>query len=272
MSNIIYLDDLNIPELDLYVGNREVKLLRYFEPEPGIFIAESRNVIELAMNQGYEPISMVCTEGRLTDSVVERMGERPVYVVDADAAKKHFEYVLTGGISCAMRRKANPSYMDVLKDAERVLVLENVENPTNVGAMFRTAAALGVDAVILSPSCADPLYRRAMRVSVGNTLLIPWSYIGRNDGEWQEKGIEILKTEGFKTVAMALREDNVNVDDPLLKAAKKLAMVMGNEGDGLTEDTIDKCDHVAKIPMREGVDSLNVGAAAAIAMWELGKR
>lgn len=262
-QNIIHLDNLNIPELDLYVGNKEVHLLRYFEPEPGIFIAETRNVIDIALRQGFEPISLVCTENMLRDELISRVGDIPIYVVDPDAAQKHFGYVLTGGITAAFRRKRMNDHEAVLADAHRVVVLDNVENPTNVGAIFRTAAALGIDGVLLTRSCADPLYRRAMRVSVGNTLLVPWAWID---------GIETVKDDDFALVAMALGEDNVTIDEPELKSLDRLAIVMGNEGDGLPEETVELCDYVAKIPMMNGVDSLNVAVAAGLAMWELGRR
>lgn len=268
---IIHIEDYNIPELEIYVGNKEVKLLRYFEPEPGLWIAESRNVIDIALRQGFEPYSVVCTERMAEDEILERVGDVPIYVVDADEAKKQFGYVLPGGILCAMRRREPADYREVIKNARRILVLEDVENPTNVGAIFRSAAALGMDAVLLSPACVDPLYRRAMRVSVGNVMLVPWAYVCRSEGEWKERGIEMLREEGFVTAAMALREDNVNIDDPCLKKADRLAVIMGNEGEGLASSTIGACDYVAKIPMQYGVDSLNVAVAAGIAMWELRK-
>ena len=272
MKNIIRVNSMDIPELDIYVGNKEVHLLRYFEPEPGLFIAETRNVMDIALRQGFVPYSVVCTEKMLDDEILDRVGDVPIYVVDPEAAKKHFGYVLTGGISCAMRRQGNANYREILKGAERIVVLEDVENPTNIGAIIRSAAALGIDAIVLSPACVDPLYRRAMRVSVGNVFLVPWAYACRSEAEWRENGMRMLKEEGFTTVAMALREDNVNIDEPQLKAAPKLAIVMGNEGNGLCDETIAACDYVAKIPMMNGVDSLNVAVAAGLAMWELGKR
>ncbi len=272
MKNIIRVPSADIPELDLYVGNKEIHLLRYYEPEPGIFIAESRNVIDIALRQGYEVLSVMCTEKMLEDEIIDRCGDVPIYVVDPAEAKKHLGYALTGGIFCAMRRKGGLDYKSVLEGANRIVVLEDVENPTNIGAIFRSAAALGIDAVLLSPACADPLYRRAMRVSVGNALLVPWAYVCRSEAEWKEKGIALLKAEGFVTAAMALREDNVTIDDPELKKAEKLAIIMGNEGEGLAASTISACDKVAKIPMMNGVDSLNVAVAAGLAMWELGKR
>lgn len=271
MKNIIQVSDVNIPELDLYVGNKEVHLLRYFEPEPGLFIAESRNVIEIALRQGFEPYSVVCLEKMVDDPLLDQVGDVPIYVVEKEAAQEHFGYALTGGIFCAMRRKGRQDHKRILRDAKRIVVLEDVENPTNIGAIFRSAAALGMDAILLSPACVDPLYRRSMRVSVGNTFLVPWAYVCRNEAEWKEKGVQLLKEEGFVTVAMALREDNICIDDPILKESEKLALILGNEGDGLAMSTITACDHVAKIPMMKDVDSLNVGVAAGIAMWELRK-
>ena len=269
MGNIICVEHIDIPELDLYVGNKEVHLLRFYEPEPGIFIAESRNVIEIALKKGFEPLSVVCTRRFIGDEILDRMGDIPIYVVDPEKAKKHFGYVLTGGILAAMRRKPNPKLSEVIGGARRIVVLEDVENPTNVGAVFRSAAAFGFDGVVLSPSSVDPFYRRAMRVSVGNALNIPWTFFGRNRREWEETGVESLKEAGFLTVALALRKDNVCIDDPCLKTADKVALFLGNEGKGLLDQTIDKCDKVARIPMMNGVDSLNVSVAAALAMWEL---
>ncbi len=270
-KNLIYIESADIPELDFYVGIREVHLLRFFEPEPGIFIAESKNVIDIALQQGYEPINIVTTEKMINDPILDRVGNAPIYVVEAKEANRRFGYVLTGDISCAMRRKDRVDYREIIKGAERIVVLEDVENPTNLGAIFRSAAALGMDAVLLSPSCVDPLYRRAMRVSVGTTMLIPWAYVGQKEKEWREYGIQWLKKEGFTTVAMALRKDNINIDDPLLKKEKKIAIIMGNEGNGLKTETIINSDYVAKIPMMNDVDSLNVAVASGLAMWELRK-
>ncbi|MCQ2553641.1 MAG: RNA methyltransferase [Clostridia bacterium] len=244
-------------------------MLRFFEPEPGVFIAESKTVMEIALDCGFEPINVICFENKLDDEILNRVGDAPIYVVDPEESGKRFGYVLTGGISAAMRRKAPADFKEVIKNANRIVVLEDVENPTNLGAIMRSAAALGIDAVLLSPACVDPLYRRARRVSVGTSMLVPWAYVCETEAEWQEKGIELLKAEGFTTAAMALREDNININDPVLKGAEKLAIIMGNEGNGLTEKTIKACDYVAKIPMRNGVDSLNVAVAAGIAMWIL---
>lgn len=259
-------------ELELYVGNKENHLLRMFEPEPGLFIAESRNVMDIALRMGYEPYSVVCTPKMAEDTILDRVGEVPVYVLSEEEAKQRLGYVLTGGISCAMRRKQPADYREVLREAKRIVVLEDVENPTNVGAVFRSAAALGMDAVILSPGCADPYYRRALRVSVGNALQIPWAYVGKHEEEWKQHGMELLKQEGFAVAAMALRENYVELDDPALKEPEKLAILMGNEGAGLADTTLDQCDFIVKIPMRDGVDSLNVAVAAGLAMWELGPR
>ena len=234
-----------------------------------IFIAESKNVIDIALRKGYEPLSVVCTEKMEKDEILDRVGEAPIYIVDPEDAKREFGCVLTGGISCAMRRKENFDYKKVLENAKRIVVLEDVENPTNIGAIFRSAAAFGIDAVLLSPACVDPFYRRAMRVSVGNALLVPWAYIGSSEARWKEEGIGWLKEEGFQTVAMALRSDNIRIDDPVLKQKDRLAIIMGNEGQGLAESTINAADYVAKIPMMNGVDSLNVAVAAGLAMWEL---
>ncbi|MBQ0079801.1 MAG: RNA methyltransferase [Eubacterium sp.] len=271
MSNLIYPPFGENKDIEMYVGNREVRLRRYFEPEPGVFIAESHNVIELALNQGFQPMSAVVLEKRLDDPLLERLDHVPVYVMDEELVKETFGYVLPGGISCAMRRRDNQDYRLIFENAKRIIVLENVENPTNVGAIFRTAAALGVEAVLLSAGCADPMYRRAMRVAVGNTLLVPWAYVGKTETYWQEKGVEILKDAGFTTVAMALRNDNLCIDDPVLKGQERIAIIMGNEGEGLTESTIEACDYVAKIPMADGVDSLNVAVAAGLVMWEMMK-
>lgn len=271
MKNLIYPPFGDNKDIDMYVGNKEVHLRRYFEPEPGVFIAESHNVIELALDQGFEPLSAVILSQRLNDSLLDRLVDIPIYVMEEEQVKETFGYVLPGGIVCAMRRRDNQDYRQVLENAKRIIVLENVENPTNVGAIFRTAAALGVEAVLMSAGCADPMYRRAMRVAVGNTLLVPWAYVGKTETYWQENGLDILHDAGFTTVAMALRHDNLCIDDPVLRQQEKLAIIMGNEGEGLTESTIGNCDYVAKIPMANGVDSLNVAVAAGLVMWELMK-
>lgn len=273
MREFISINEKNISELDMYVGNKEVHLLRYYEPEPGIFIAESKNVIERALSCGYQPISAVMLETKKTeDELPDEIGDIPVYIGKEKILQKYLGYKLPGGVLCAMRRKASADYREVIRDAKRIAVLENVVNPTNAGAVFRSAAALGIDAVLLSPACVDPLYRRAVRVSVGNVFLIPWAYVCQSESTWREQGINMLKEEGFSTVAMALRKDNITIDDPRLKKEEKLAVILGNEGEGLSKSTIDACDYVAKIPMQNDVDSLNVSVAASIAFWELGRR
>ncbi len=270
--NILYPTDFNIADMELYVGNKEVHLLRAFEPEPGIFIAESKNVIDIALDKGYLPISAIALPKLADDPILSRLGDVPVYIAEDKSLEDFLGYKLTSGIVCAMRRKVATDYEKVLEGANRIVVLEDVENPINVGAIFRSAAALGMDGLLLSPACADPLYRRALRVAVGNVFKVPWAFIGKSEATWQKEGIAMLKDMGFTTVAMALRSDNVNIDDPRLKACDKLALIMGNEGNGLTAETISACDYVAKIPMMNGVDSLNVAVASSIAFWELGKR
>ncbi len=270
--NILYPTDFNIADMELYVGNKEVHLLRAFEPEPGIFIAESKNVIDIALDKGYLPISAIALPKLADDPLLSRLGDVPVYIAEDKSLEDFLGYKLTSGIVCAMRRKVATDYEKVLEGANRIVVLEDVENPINVGAIFRSAAALGMDGLLLSPACADPLYRRALRVAVGNVFKVPWAFIGKSEATWQKEGIAMLKNMGFTTVAMALRSDNVNIDDPRLKACDKLALIMGNEGNGLTAETISACDYVAKIPMMNGVDSLNVAVASSIAFWELGKR
>ena len=274
MRDIRYLksiEEMKIPEMELYVSNKEVHLLRYYEPEPGIFIAESKNVIERALSKGFKPISVIALPEKLKEEALfDEIGDVPIFAGELKLLQEFLGYKLTSGITCAMRRKKAPDYKEVIKDAKRIGVMEACVNPTNLGAIFRSAAALGIDALLLSPACVDPLYRRAIRVSVGNVFLIPWAYIGYNEEEWKTKGVEMLKAEGFTTVAMALREDNVNINDERLKACDKLAIIMGTEGDGLCDNTIASCDYVAKIPMANEVDSLNVSVAASLAFWELG--
>lgn len=268
--NVRYLEKNDYSLIDLYAGNREKVLFRYFEPEPGLFVAEGPVVFELALRQGYEVFSVMCTRRMLDSPLLSKIQNAPVYVVDKEDAEEYLGYVFAGEISAVMRRKRSDDLS--VSELKRVLVLENVENPTNIGAIFRTACALGMDAVLLSPGCSDPLYRRAIRVSTGNTLQMKWSYILESEEEWKEKGIELLKSWGFTTVGLALRDDNVSIEDPRLKTCDRLAVIMGNEGHGLYQSTIDACDYVARIEMREGVDSLNVGVAAGIAMYVLGKR
>ena len=267
MSNIHEITDFSAPELDVYARLSERELLRYDEPLSGLFIAESPKVIERALDAGYEPLSLLLEpkhiEGEARD-IVARC-DVPVYTAPLAVLTQLVGFQLTRGVLCAMRRKAEPSLAEVCADARRVVVLEDVMNPTNVGAIFRSAAALGMDAVLLTAGCADPLYRRAVRVSMGNVFLIPWTHVG---ADWSARLHEL----GYKTAAMALTDASVPIDDPAVAAEKKLAVVLGTEGDGLALRTIADCDYTVRIPMSRGVDSLNVAAASAVAFWELGKR
>ena len=283
MFDISKIDDVDIRQLDVYTKIPERQLLTANEPAPGIFIAESMKVLERALDAGYEPISLVAEDKNLEELTSGEKGlsvkllsacsgaDLPVFTADEDTLDKITGYHLTGGCLCAMKRKALPHPDEVLKNAKRIVVLENVMNPTNVGAIFRSAAALFMDAVLLTHSCADPLYRRCIRVSMGNVFLIPWTFIDSREMTWPGQGLDYLNSKGFKTVSMALRNESVSISDPVLKSQEKLALIMGSEGDGLMTETIDKSDYVAKIPMAEGVDSLNVAAASALAFWEVTK-
>ena len=274
MPNIIELTDITAPELDVFARLTEAQLRSRLEPEKGIFIAESPKVIRLALNGGYTPVSLLMERHHITGQgadIIARCGEIPVYTADREVLAQLTGYELTRGILCAMRRPALPTPEEVLKDAKRIVILENVMNPTNVGAIFRSAAALGMDAILLTPGCSNPLYRRSARVSMGTVFQIPWTYIGTQVCDWPEKGMAQLHSLGFKTAALALSDNSVSIDDPGLMAEDKLALILGSEGDGLTEQTIAQCDYTVKIPMYHGVDSLNVAAASAVAFWQLRK-
>lgn len=279
MPNIIEITDLSLPDLDIYARLSEAQLLHYNEPDLGIFIAESPKVVERALNAGYEPISMLVEykhiEGEAKD-VIARCGNIPVFTAEYDILKQLTGFALTRGVLCAMKRRHLPAIEEVCKNAKRIAILEDVVNPTNVGAIFRSAAALHIDAVLLTPACSNPLYRRASRVSMGTVFQIPWTYFGKESGNksslWPQPGLSILKDLGFKTAAMALSDDSVSIDDPNLMAEEKLAIILGTEGDGLADCTIADCDYTVKIPMAQGVDSLNVAAASAVAFWQLGNR
>ncbi|MBE6562973.1 MAG: RNA methyltransferase [Ruminococcaceae bacterium] len=268
MRNIIEVTDFEAVELDIYARASEGQLLNREFPEKGIFIAESPKVIERALDGGYEPVSCLMEkkhiegEGR---SILSRIGDVPVYTAEFDVLTQITGFKLTRGMLCAMKRKKLPSVEEICGGARRIAVLDEVMNPTNVGAIIRSAAALGMDAVLLTPGCSNPLYRRAARVSMGTVFQIPWTIMDEN-------GYEELKKLSFKTVAMALKEDSLSISDPRLHAEEKLAVIMGTEGDGLPDDTIEKCDYTVMIPMYHGVDSLNVAAASAVAFFELGKR
>lgn len=275
MPNIIEITDFHTPELDLYARVSEVQLLRYNEPKEGYFIAESPKVIERALNAGYEPLSLLLepkhVEGEAKE-IIERCPDIPVFVAELDVLTKLTGFQLTRGALCAMKRRTLPTVKNICSNARRIAILENVVNPTNVGAIFRSAAALNMDAVLLTPGCSNPLYRRASRVSMGTVFQVPWTYIGTQEAEWTQKGLETLKNLGFKTAAMALSDNSVSIDDPALMAEEKLAIILGTEGDGLATSTIAECDYTVKIPMTHGVDSLNVAAASAVAFWQLGSR
>ena len=274
MKNIIEINDFSAPELDIYARTSEVQLLRYNEPAPGFFIAESPKVIERACSAGYEPVSFLVEHKDLegeAKELLERFPEIPVYTAEYETLVKMTGYALARGMLCVMRRRALSSIEEICQNARRIAILENVVNPTNIGAIFRSAAALHMDAVLLTSGCSDPLYRRASRVSMGTVFQIPWTYFDKKIS-WPDTGMHILRELGFKTVAMALRDDSFSIDDPQLHAQEKLAIILGTEGDGLAAETIADCDYTVKIPMSHGVDSLTVAAASAVAFWELGRK
>ncbi|MBQ9064286.1 MAG: RNA methyltransferase [Blautia sp.] len=324
INNIRRVVDFEDPELDVYARLNEVQLRRFNEPDPGIFIAESPNVISRALLAGYKPVSFLIEERYLNEaeSVIARSPEATVYTAPLDVLKKLTGFPMTRGALCAMRRKKLKNVQEICRDAKRIVILEDVENPTNVGAIFRSAAALGMDAVLLTESCSDPLYRRASRVSMGTVFQIPYTYISnetldysgcriddcrnradlsdgfaadcssakripaedsiqkgnvppvakiRKDSVWPGRGMKLIREMGFRTAAMALSDESISVDDPVLKTENKLAVIMGAEGTGLSPETIKECDYTVKIPMFHGVDSLNVAAASAVAFWELRK-
>lgn len=284
MPNIIHIYDFDVAELDVYARLTENQLINRHEPEKGLFIAESPKVIERALDGGYKPVSLLMepkhVDGEAAE-IVKRCGDIPIFVAEFDILTKLTGFQLTRGVLCAMRRTKRPSVEEICKSAQRIVVLENVMNPTNIGAIFRSAAALGMDAVLLTPACSDPLYRRAARVSMGTVFQIPWTYMGhqvfdKNEDSkylcWPQPGVEYLRELGFKTAAMALSDDSVSIDDYDLMHEEKLAIIMGTEGDGLSMETIAASDYTVKIPMSHGVDSLNVAAASAVAFWQLGCR
>lgn len=274
MANIIKIKAFDAPELDVYARLPEVQLLRYYEPQPGLFIAESPKVIERALDAGYEPVSLLMEERHIETEgakVIPKCGDIPVYTAEFDVLTKLTGFKLTRGMLGVMRRKRLPDIRQTIAEKRRIAILENVVNPTNVGAIFRSAAALGMEAVLLTAGCSDPLYRRASRVSMGTVFQVPWTMMDAKSCIWPQDAMVILKEEGFKTAAMALKEDTVSIDAPELLKEDKLAVILGTEGDGLADSTIADCDYTVKIPMMHGVDSLNVAAASAVAFWELGK-
>lgn len=275
MPNIIKITDLNIPELDVYARLSEVQLLRYNEPSLGLFICESPKVIMRALDAGYEPISILVEEKELRGEVldiIERCDNIPVYTADYETLSQLTGFNLTRGMLCCMKRNTLPCVGEIIQNARRIAVLEDIVNPTNVGAIFRSAAALNMDAILLTPACSDPLYRRAARVSMGTVFQAPWTFFEHGPSEdTSQSYVTELKNHGFKTVAFALRDDSISINDPLLALEEKLAIILGTEGEGLKDSTLATCDYTVKIPMSHGVDSLNVAAASAIAFWELGK-
>ena len=269
MASIIEIQNFSDPALDLYARLTENQLLNRADPENALFIAESPLVIGRALDAGCKPVSFLMErqhiEGKGREILARCCQDVPVYTAEESVLAQLTGFHLTRGMLCAMRRPKLPSVEEVCRSARRIVVLENVMNPTNIGAIFRSAAALGMDAVLLTSAGSDPLYRRASRVSMGNVFLIPWTYLPE-EGDWTQ----LLRSFGFRTVAMALRDDSVRLDDPRLAAEEKLAIVMGTEGDGLASTTIASCDYTVKIPMYHGVDSLNVAVASAVAFYELG--
>lgn len=273
MANVIEITDFTAPELDVYARLSEGQLLNRAEPEKGMFIAESPRVIERALDAGCVPVSFLSEDRHIekeAKEILERCGEIPAYVASFDVLTQLTGYKLTRGMLCAMYRPRLRTPEEVCQGARRIAVLESVVNPTNVGAIFRSAAALNMDGILLTSDCSDPLYRRSLRVSMGTAFQIPWTYFDKQI-TWPMEGQAFLKEQGFQTVAMALRDDTVNIDDPGLHKEEKLAIVLGTEGEGLTSQTIASCDYTVKIPMSHGVDSLNVAAASAVVFWELGK-
>lgn len=272
MSNIIEITDFEAPELDIYARLSEVQLLKYNEPKTGIFIAESPKVIERALDAGYEPISFLVErkhiDGEAKD-ILARCNTIPVYTAEFDVLTKLTGFPLTRGMLCAMHRAPLPSVKEVCAGAHRIAVLENIMNPTNIGAIFRSAAALGIDAVLLTPACSNPLYRRAIRVSMGTVFQVPWTFLENEFQSSTESYIKYLQSLGFKTAAMALSDNSISIEEPKLLNEDKLAIILGTEGEGLTSATISDCDYTVRIPMSHGVDSLNVAAASAVAFWQL---
>lgn len=276
IQNMIEITDFDAPELDVYARLTEAQLLNKDHPEDGLFIAESPKVISRALDGGYELVSVLVEKKQVledaeTIAVLGKCGNVPVYTAEFEVLTKLTGFKLTRGMLCAMKRRRLPGLQEICNGCDRIAVLENVMNPTNVGAIFRSAAALHMDAVILTGGCSNPLYRRASRVSMGTVFQIPWTFVD-NSVIWPEEGMKILRELGFKMAAMALKEDSASIDDPELMKEDKLAVILGTEGDGLAPETIADCDYTVMIPMSHGVDSLNVATASAVAFWQLGKR
>ena len=275
MREIIKIEDFSDPRLDIFVRLTGAQLRSKLEPEKGVFIAESPTVIEVALDSGCEPVALL-TDEKLINGSVEKIIERcegvPIYSATKDVLEKLTGFALTRGALCAMRRPKMPSLSELLSGARTVAVLENIADSTNIGAVFRSAAALGVDAVLVTPDCCDPLCRRAVRVSMGTIFRVPWCVIGESQEDWRKNGVRLLQSHGFKTAAMALNENSVNIDDPALMKEEKIAVILGTEGTGLAKSTIENSDYTVMIPMQNEVDSLNVAAAGVIAFWQLTRR
>lgn len=268
MSNIIEITDFSAPELDVYARLSEAQLLNREFPEKGLFVAESPKVIERALDAGYEPVSCLMEKRHIEGEgkpILERIKDVPIFCAEFDILTQLTGFKLTRGMLCAMKRKPLQSVKEICESKSRIVILDRVMNPTNVGAIIRSAAALGMDAVILTPGCSDPLYRRAVRVSMGTVFQIEWTFS-------PDESLDEIKALGFKTIAMALKDDSVSIDDPRLAEENKLAVIMGTEGDGLSDQTIYDCDYTVKIPMYHGVDSLNVAAASAVAFYQLSNK
>ena len=272
MARVIEVGGLRDPALDVYARLTEAQLRSRLRPEDGLFIAESPKVIGYALDAGYEPVSLLMERRHVAGkaaALIGRCGDAPVYTADVETLRGLTGFPLTRGVLCAMRRKPLPAPEAACAGARRIAVLEGIVDATNVGALFRSAVALGVDALLLTPACCDPLNRRAVRVSMGAVFQAPWTYIGQAPADWPEPGLRRLRAMGFATAAMALDARAIPLDDPRLKAEPRLAVVLGTEGDGLAAATVAACDYTVRIPMRHGVDSLNVAAAGAVAFWEL---
>lgn len=275
MNNIIEITDFNAPELDVYARLTENQLLNRHEPHKGLFIAESPKVVERALDAGCIPVSLLLEKKHITGEakdIVARCPNIPIYTASFDVLTQLTGFPLTRGVLCAMYRPKLRTIEEVCMNARRIAILENVVNPTNIGAIFRSAAALNMDAVLLTTACSNPLYRRSIRVSMGTVFQIPWTYIDTEENTWPANGLNYLKNLGFKTAAMALSDKAVSIDDSKLMAEEKLAIILGTEGDGLASSTIADCDYTVCIPMSHGVDSLNVAAASAVAFWQLARK
>lgn len=275
MSEIIRIEDFGDPRLDLFVRLTGAQLRSSIESERGVFIAESPTVIEVALDSGCKPIALLTDERLINGSVekiIERCSDVPIYTAKREVLEKLTGFALTRGALCAMQRPKMPSLDELLKGARTVAVLENIADSTNIGAVFRSAAALGVDAVLVTPDCCDPLCRRAVRVSMGTIFRVPWGVIGESQADWRENGVKLLQSHGFKTAAMALNENSVNIDDEALMKEERIAVILGTEGTGLAKSTIENSDYTVMIPMQNEVDSLNVAAAGVIAFWQLVRR